>query len=318
MRAKGSYLTGVVSVALFAMFAVGCATVPPKELVQARQAYERASADRTNDRAPAEVHKAKASLDKAEVAFADEPESQKTRDLAYVAERKAQLAIAIGETRRSDQVREQAEQEYLTKQRKMAKLTRSELAETRGKLAVTERKHRAGVEALGDERAASARALGDARTARANAELMAAESAQRAKNAADALARLAAVKDEARGLVITLSGSVLFASNKSALLGSAQTRLNKVSAALLETKERDLIVEGHSDSQGSSAYNLALSQRRAESVRSYLISRGYSGDRIQATGIGEDRPVTDNGSVEGRANNRRVEIVVKPKLEAAL
>jgi len=53
-----------------------------------------------------------------------------------------------------------------------------------------------------------------------------------------------------------------------------------------------------------------LSQKRAEVVRSYLISRGYSSELIQAQGIGEDRPVADNTSAEGRANNRRVEIVV--------
>jgi len=108
----------------------------------------------------------------------------------------------------------------------------------------------------------------------------------------------------------------LFASNVSTLLPAAQDRLNRVADALLTTKERKLIVEGHTDSQGSSGYNQELAQRRADVVRSYLISRGYSGDLIQAVGIGEDRPVTTNDNAEGRANNRRVEIVVNntPKL----
>jgi outer membrane protein OmpA-like peptidoglycan-associated protein len=118
------------------------------------------------------------------------------------------------------------------------------------------------------------------------------------------------VKEEARGLVITLSGSVLFASNKSALLPAAQNRLNQVAEALMATKERKLTVEGHTDSQGSSSYNQVLSQQRADAVRSYLISRGYSGDLIQAHGIGKDRPVADNANAEGRANNRRVEIII--------
>jgi outer membrane protein OmpA-like peptidoglycan-associated protein len=78
----------------------------------------------------------------------------------------------------------------------------------------------------------------------------------------------------------------------------------------MATKERRLTVEGHTDSQGSSNSNQSLSQRRADAVRSYLISRGYPGDLIQAQGIGEDRPVADNNSAEGRANNRRVEIIV--------
>jgi len=134
------------------------------------------------------------------------------------------------------------------------------------------------------------------------------------KRAADAqaeLAKVAVVKEEPRGLVIMLSGSVLFASGKSELLPAAQNRLNQVAEALLATKERKLTVEGHADAQGSSSYNQVLSQQRADAVRSYLISRGYQSDLIQARGIGEDRPVADNASAEGRANNRRVEIIVE-------
>lgn len=129
--------------------------------------------------------------------------------------------------------------------------------------------------------------------------------------AAAALAELAAVKEEERGLVITLSGSVLFASNESTLLPAAQDRLNKVADALLVSKEKHLIIEGFTDSQGSAESNISLSQRRADAVRSYLISRGYPGDLINTQGIGEERPVADNNSAEGRANNRRVEIVVE-------
>jgi outer membrane protein OmpA-like peptidoglycan-associated protein len=128
--------------------------------------------------------------------------------------------------------------------------------------------------------------------------------------AANALAELAAVKEEERGLVITLSGSVLFASNESTLLPAALDRLNKVADALLVTKEKHLLIEGFTDSQGSAEHNISLSQRRADTVRSYLISRGYPGDLIHTQGIGEERPVADNNSAEGRANNRRVEIVV--------
>jgi len=78
----------------------------------------------------------------------------------------------------------------------------------------------------------------------------------------------------------------------------------------METKERKLTIEGHTDSQGSSAFNQDLSQRRANAVRSYIISRGYPSDLVVAQGIGKDRPVADNTSPEGRANNRRVEIII--------
>ena len=73
-----------------------------------------------------------------------------------------------------------------------------------------------------------------------------------------------------------------------------------------------MVVEGHTDSQGSASSNQDLSQRRAEAVRDYLVSRGIAGDRLTAQGFGPSRPIADNGTAEGRANNRRVEIVIPP------
>jgi outer membrane protein OmpA-like peptidoglycan-associated protein len=78
----------------------------------------------------------------------------------------------------------------------------------------------------------------------------------------------------------------------------------------LVTKARPVVVEGYTDSRGSSSRNLDLSQRRAEAVRSYLVSRGVPSEKIVAKGMGPDRPVAENTSAEGRAQNRRVEIVV--------
>ena len=132
-----------------------------------------------------------------------------------------------------------------------------------------------------------------------------------------ALAKLAAVKEEARGLVITLSGSVLFRSDEATLLPEAQTKLGQVADALMAEKERTIVVEGHTDSQGADAYNLDLSKRRAEAVRSFLVSRGYDAGKVSAVGIGEARPLGDNATAEGRANNRRVEIVIQPKATAS-
>jgi outer membrane protein OmpA-like peptidoglycan-associated protein len=119
-------------------------------------------------------------------------------------------------------------------------------------------------------------------------------------------------------MVITLSGSVLFATNQSALLPGAQARLDDVAGALMAAKERNVLVEGHTDSRGGRDANIALSQRRAEAVRSYLMSRGYPSDKIAARGIGQERPVAENGTAEGRANNRRVEIVVERSSHSSL
>ena len=114
-------------------------------------------------------------------------------------------------------------------------------------------------------------------------------------------------------MVITLSGSVLFATNKSELLPAAQTKLQEVARALTQQdKDSKILIEGHTDSQGADDMNMALSQRRAESVKNYLVSQGMAADRITAVGVGKQRPIADNASPEGRANNRRVEIIVQP------
>jgi outer membrane protein OmpA-like peptidoglycan-associated protein len=149
---------------------------------------------------------------------------------------------------------------------------------------------------------------GTERAAREEADRKAAASEQSAKEANEALAKLAA-KEDARGLVITLSGSVLFRTNDANLLPGAQTRLDEVAAALV-AKKQDVVIEGYTDSTGSQSTNMSLSQRRAESVRSYLISRGFPAEKISARGMGPERPIAENGTAEGRANNRRVEIVI--------
>ena len=126
-------------------------------------------------------------------------------------------------------------------------------------------------------------------------------------------AKLAAFKEEERGLVLTLSGSVLFTSNQATLLVSAENRLNQITEALIASGNRSLVVEGYTDSRGQDAYNVDLSQRRADAVRSYIVSRGYPSEKIRASGQGKNRPIADNSNAEGRANNRRVEIIVLPK-----
>jgi outer membrane protein OmpA-like peptidoglycan-associated protein len=263
------YFIAIVFTGLF----IGCsATMPPQELVNARLSYQQASTGQAGQLVPAELHKAKTALDRAEESFLKDPDSYMTRDLAYVADRKSKLAEALAVTFAENVATEKAKKDYEVTQAEIMKNTSEQLV-------------------------ISQKAQVDAEKAAADAQAE--------------LTKLAAVKEEERGLVITLSGSVLFASNESTLLPAAVDRLNKVADALLVTKQKHLIIEGFTDSQGSSEYNLVLSQKRADTVRSYLISRGYPGDLINTRGIGEERPVSDNNSAEGRANNRRVEIVVE-------
>ncbi|MEA2699183.1 MAG: hypothetical protein QOI66_3454, partial [Myxococcales bacterium] len=279
----------------------GCAHQPPRELVMARDAYQHASNGPAMAVKPDEVHKAYTALQAAERSFSEDPDSSATRDLAYIAERKAELAEALAAGQTAEDRRADAKDTLEKKQAVAVQQTRRQLGETKQQLGQT----RQQLDQARQDSQQTQEQLAQEQDARAAAE-------QQAKQANDALLALQA-KEEARGMVITLSGSVLFASNESILLPDAQTRLNQVADALLQNKERTVIVEGHTDSRGSAALNQSLSQRRADAVRVYLISRGYPPERIEAHGIGPDRPLADNKSPEGRANNRRVEIIVPPR-----
>ena len=307
MNVYQSFLFVVTAAALLA----GCAAVVPQQLTDAREAYRRASTGPAAQRTPAEVHKAAVALRDAEESFIREPKSYQTRDLAYIAQRKSEEAEALADIAKDGDVISAANTEYETTQAQVVKSTKQQLDQSRVALAQAELGNQRSADRLTAEkqRAAQAQAmtaeqLASEKTAREAADV-------RAADATAALAKLAAVKEEERGQVITLSGSVLFASDKSELLPSAQTRLGQVADALLATRQRTLIVEGHTDSRGSESHNIDLSLRRAEAVRDFLIQKGYDRDRISAQGIGRARPVADNNSAEGRANNRRVEIVKK-------
>jgi len=133
--------------------------------------------------------------------------------------------------------------------------------------------------------------------------------AQAAQSRKD-LEQFAQVKDMSRGTVITLSGGVLFSSGKAVLQPGAEDQLSRV-AAYLKSSPRPVVIEGYTDSRGSSKANQSLSERRAKAVSDYLTSQGVPPDRIRAVGKGESSPIASNASADGRAQNRRVEIVLE-------
>lgn len=268
-----------LSLAAGAILALGCAstTPPPRELRDARAAYALAASSPGAVRAQADVVDAKRSLDKAESSYADSPSSKETVEWSYIALRKAESARA--------KTNALAALEDKT-------LAESELKNVRAQLA----------QAQQQELAAGRREVASERQARASAE-------QKTK---DALATIAGMKatESDRGLVLTLSGSVLFATGKSVLLPAAQTRLDEAAKALKDDN-RSLVIVGHTDSVGADEMNQKLSLARAEAVRTYLVKQGVAGDRVKAEGAGESQPIADNATAEGRANNRRVEIILE-------
>ncbi len=119
------------------------------------------------------------------------------------------------------------------------------------------------------------------------------------------------VKEEGDGILVNLP-DVTFAVDSTAVSPSFQSALDKVAQSMVQYPNSLIDVYGHTDSTGSASYNLDLSKRRADSVARYLSSRGVSSARIQTQGMGENYPVADNTTPEGRALNRRVEIKITP------
>ncbi len=104
---------------------------------------------------------------------------------------------------------------------------------------------------------------------------------------------------------------VNFATDSAAIDPGSAVVLDVAADQLRERPGVSVVIEGHTDSTGSDAYNQALSQRRADSVRSYLVRKGVPSDRLTARGLGESSPVASNDTADGRAMNRRVELEVK-------
>jgi len=112
-----------------------------------------------------------------------------------------------------------------------------------------------------------------------------------------------------RGLVLTL-GDVLFATGKSDVKVGATSNLNKLVTFLNKYPDRTVQIEGYTDNVGSEDSNQGLSQRRAESVKAYLVQQGIAGSRLTAVGMGESQPVASNDTQSGRQQNRRVVAVI--------
>jgi outer membrane protein OmpA-like peptidoglycan-associated protein len=126
------------------------------------------------------------------------------------------------------------------------------------------------------------------------------------------LSRLAKVRDEARGVIVTLPGNIYFNPNKADVKPAMQMQLTKIAQALAAVPDQKLLIEGHTDSDGPNEYNLSLSESRAESVQKILLAGGIAAERMEIKGFGESKPIAGNSTPAGKAQNRRVEIVIVP------
>ena len=221
----------LAALAFSILFACGTAR-PPKELVEAREAYQRAEAGAAAKMVPAELHVARESLDVAEKSFGDSPDSPDTIDKSYIALRKAQRAEALGNAAVSMQDRASSLREAGLTQEEILARTSAKLKSTEGALEKERERLAKEQQNLAKEKEATAAE----RAARIAAE-------KKAQDAMDALAKSLEVKNDTRGTVITLSGGVVFATGMSTILPGAQTQLNQVADALKSQAEHHFSVE---------------------------------------------------------------------------
>lgn len=118
--------------------------------------------------------------------------------------------------------------------------------------------------------------------------------------------------NEGQAIRVTFESGILYATNSSTLNASAKHSLDKFAASLQNNPDTDVKIFGHTDSTGNDAINNPLSERRAESVYNYLLSKGVNGARMVSKGFGSSQPVADNSTAAGRAQNRRVEVYILP------
>ena len=295
----------------FTGLAGACASTPPVQLVAARNAYTASSSGLSAKLTPTELYDAKKELDQANYEYDQHGDTAACRDHAYIAHRKFELADVKARTELDRRKIGEAGVAGLAVRDDQAKTSQAALASTKNQLDVERRDNKATNTVLRATNDAQFKELEKGAT-QLEAEKQARLSAEgKLAGAMKDLAAIAAVKEESRGLVITLSGSVLFASNKYALLNTAMTKLDQVAEALkAQNADKRMVVEGHTDSQGPDSVNQPLSLNRAMAVRDYLVGRGVASEKITAVGMGSGRPITDNKTPENRANNRRVEIVV--------
>lgn len=299
---------------------VACASTPQRDLTAERldASFAALEADPSiGEMASVERLKARQALDA--VRGAD----KKSRPaLVYLAERRLEIARVAAQ---AELAREQLLQLDRERNQILLEATRRDAERSR----LEAEKLRLQSLARAEE---TVRAVEEARLARAESELSSAE-AEAARRVAEAQAAQAGLakreaelagaaadslrlqlesmssRRDARGEVMTLSGDA-FAVGQASLRAEARAGLGRVVEFVRAAGASRVLIEGHTDDRGSANLNQALSQRRAEAVRQALIEEGIDPARLTAIGHGKDQPVADNATAEGRARNRRVEIVI--------
>jgi len=286
--------SALIATAVAAILLASCATAPskPDGAAEARTKLTQLQSD------PNLANRAPLAFKEADTAVRAAEQPQADKDLAayrvYLADRKVEIARAQAQTSLAEDQRS-----VLSAQRERARLdARTREVDAAKDQVVTARAESAEQKVVAEQ----ARGAADA------ARLAAASSEQQAAELQRQVDTLQA-KPTDRGLVLTL-GDVLFTTGRADLKTGASGNLNRLVAFLDKYPDRTVAIEGYTDSVGSEEYNQGLSERRADSVKSYLAGQGIDAIRISASGKGESDPVSGNDSAAGRQQNRRVEVII--------
>jgi outer membrane protein OmpA-like peptidoglycan-associated protein len=274
-----------------------CSTVPTTTatLDEARADYVAASNNpQVASYAPLEFRSASEALDRANQAAAKRESLDTIDRLAYVAKQRVATAQEVAKAKSAE-----AEIANAGRQRDRVQLE--------ARTAEAERAKREAANANAQVAVAQQQAQ-DAQAQAAAAQQQAAQLAERSARLEAILVELHAQKTE-RGMVVTI-GDVLFATDRAELNANGMASVRKLAEVMMQNPDRTVLVEGFTDSTGSTAHNQDLSERRAQSVAQALTSLGVPRDHVAMRGYGEAYPVASNDNAGNRQLNRRVEIVL--------
>jgi outer membrane protein OmpA-like peptidoglycan-associated protein len=307
---------------------VACSTAPKKDLAleKVRSQLQQLKADeQLAGHAPLALGEAERALRQAEAATGD---IQRIH-LVYMADRRIQIARAVAQREQLDQEIERLgrERNELLVQASQLEARQARLEAERARMMSqataedAERAREAALEAQQRE-TESARSAQQAMEEAEQAKALAASSAtaaQLARREADLALEQAntlrrqlenlQLRQTESGVVVTL-GDVLFESGETSLRDEALASLVEVVDLLQSEPDKDIRIEGHTDSTGKAETNLKISEQRANAVMEALVSLGVEASRITAAGMGEDFPIASNETEEGRAQNRRVDVIL--------
>jgi outer membrane protein OmpA-like peptidoglycan-associated protein len=310
MNRSSRFVCSLALTVLACALLAGCA--PPMknaDLEKAQAAFASAKMDPVVVKnAPLGLKTAETSLQTAEGLWEADAEPAEVSHHAYLALQRTAIANETAKQKVAEESIDAASSDR-AKVLLEARTSEAELAHMQAQLSAQEAQEATRAAELARQQAQEQTALLAAKTTEVEEAAEEARAAQlRAQQLEAEVSQLQAIKSD-RGLVITL-GDVLFDTGKAELKGGAVVTISKISDFMKTYPTRKLLVEGFTDSRGPDAYNLDLSERRANTVRAALIASGVETERIAVRGYGESFPVASNETAEGRQLNRRVEVII--------